>query len=136
MRKLFLLLILPLVAFAGCVTKNDDSPRRLELLFLGHESDHHNSEQLAGILSREYFKAGINITYTTNPNVLAGEDLDRYDGLVLYANYDSITAGQEKGLLDFVRSGKGFIPLHCASWCFRNSRWEEHTSELQSLMRT
>src|SRR3546814_18010708 len=75
MRKLFLLLILPLVAFAGCVTKNDDSPRRLELLFLGHESDHHNSEQLAGILSREYFKAGINITYTTNPNVLAGEDL-------------------------------------------------------------
>src|SRR3546814_1601420 len=68
----------------------------------------------------EYFKAGINITYTTNPNVLAGEDLDRYDGLVLYANYDSITAGQEKGLLDFVRSGTGFIPLHCASWCFRN----------------
>ncbi len=24
-------------------------------------------------------------------------------------------------MLEFVRNGKGFIPLHCASWCFRNS---------------
>ena len=24
-------------------------------------------------------------------------------------------------LLDFVEGGKGFVPLHCASYCFRNS---------------
>ena len=95
-------------------------PRRLEILFLGHESRHHRSDELASILLKEYFKAGINISYTTDPAALNDENLSRYDGLVLYANHDSITASQSKALLAFVAGGKGFIPLHCASWCFRN----------------
>lgn len=103
------------------VEEKDDKPRRLELLFLGHKSKHHDSEKLADILSQEYFKSGINITYTTNPDDMLKEDFKLYDGLILYANHDSITKPQEKALLDFVKSGKGFIPLHCASWCFRNS---------------
>ena len=41
--------------------------------------------------------------------------------MILYANYDEITPSQEKALLDFVDRGKGFIPIHCASYCFRNS---------------
>src|SRR5262249_42714531 len=40
---------------------------------------------------------------------------------IVYANIDRITKDQEKALLDYVSSGKGFIPLHCASYCFRNS---------------
>ncbi|OLY92644.1 putative membrane-bound dehydrogenase domain-containing protein [Cnuella takakiae] len=101
--------------------KESPPPGRLELLFLGHKSQHHNSEQLADILSKEYFKEGINISYTTNPDDLNDDLLARYDGLILYANHDSITASQEKALLNFVRKGKGFIPLHSASWCFRNA---------------
>jgi putative membrane-bound dehydrogenase-like protein len=101
--------------------ERDDKPRRLEILFLGHKSKHHDSEKLAELLSQEYFKKGINITYTTNPDDLLREDLKLYDGLLLYANHDSITAPQEKALLNYVNSGKGFIPIHCASWCFRNS---------------
>jgi putative membrane-bound dehydrogenase-like protein len=96
-------------------------PRRIELLFLGHKSKHHDSEKLADIFTKEYFKAGINITYTTDPNDMNEKTLSQYDGLILYANYDSITSSQEKALLDFVRGGKGFIPIHCASYCFRNS---------------
>ncbi len=98
-----------------------ETPRRLEILFLGHNSKHHDSDKLASILEKEYFKAGVNISYSTDPGILNEEQLKQYDGLVLYANYDSISASQEKALLDFVRGGKGFIPLHCASWCFRNS---------------
>lgn len=99
-----------------------DQPRRLEILFLGHKANrHHNSELLADILTREYFKDGMNITFTANPADLNKENLDHYDGLIVYANHDSISASQEKSLLDFVRSGKGFIPIHCASWSFRNS---------------
>ncbi|HLO80437.1 MAG TPA: PVC-type heme-binding CxxCH protein [Chitinophagaceae bacterium] len=101
--------------------KVKEQPRRLELLFLGHNSKHHDSEKLASIMTKEYFKAGLNISYSTDPNVLNEEKLRQYDGLILYANYDSISPAQEKALLDFVRGGKGFIPLHCASWCFRNS---------------
>lgn len=95
-------------------------PRRLEVLFLGHNSKHHDSEQLADILLAEYFKSGINISYTTNPDDLNPDKLANYDALILYANYDTISAAQSKALLDFVRGGKGFIPLHCASYCFRN----------------
>lgn len=108
--------------FYSCGEQNsDERPRRIELLFLGHNSKHHDSEQLAEILMQEYFKKGINITYTTRPDDMLDDDFKLYDGLIVYANYDSITGPQEKALLDFVHSGKGFIPLHCASWCFRNA---------------
>lgn len=110
------------VVFYSCEgRKKDDQPRRIELLFLGHNSKHHDSEQLAEILMQEYFKKGINITYTTSPDDMLNDNFKLYDGLIVYANYDSISVPQEKALLEFVRSGKGFIPLHCASWCFRNS---------------
>ncbi|HRN57990.1 MAG TPA: ThuA domain-containing protein, partial [Agriterribacter sp.] len=110
------------VLFNACsLQEKDDKPRRLEILFLGHQGKHHDSEKLAELLSQEYFKKGINITYTTNPDDLLKEEMKLYDGLLLYANHDSITVPQEKALLEYVRSGKGFIPLHCASWCFRNA---------------
>ncbi len=98
-----------------------DNPGRLEILFLGHTSKHHDSEKLADILLKEYFKDGINITYTTSPDDLNAGNLKHYDGLIVYANYDTISTPQEKALLDFVNGGKGFIALHCASFCFRNS---------------
>jgi putative membrane-bound dehydrogenase-like protein len=108
--------------FTGATTFHQaELPKRLEILFLGHKSKHHDSEKLADILTREYFKDGINISYTTDPNDLNETTLRKYDGLIVYANYDTITASQEKALLDFVRGGKGFIPLHSASFCFRNS---------------
>lgn len=110
-----------MAAFLLTANEFSTNPKRLEILFLGHNSTHHNSGQLADIMSKEYFKTGINITYTTNPEDLNENTLKEYDGLILYANYDSITAPQEKALLDFVQGGKGFLPIHCASWCFRNS---------------
>lgn len=109
------------VALWNCNARKSDGPRRLELLFLGHESKHHDSEMLAGMLSREYFTDGINITYTTDPDDLLKEEFTLYDGLIVYANHDSITPQQEEALLHFVASGKGFIPIHSASYCFRNS---------------
>ncbi len=118
MKIKLLLVLITLFLFSSC---KDDSPRRLELFFLGHNSKHHDSEKLAEILSQEYFKNGINITYSTDPEDLTSETLNLYDGLILYANHDSITANQEKALLAYVSSGKGFIPIHSASYSFRNS---------------
>lgn len=109
------------VMISACNNAADNRPRKLEIFFLGHKSKHHDSEKLAEILSQEYFNQGINITYSNNPDDLTREDMANYDGLILYANHDSITAAQEKALLAYVRSGKGFIPLHSASYCFRNS---------------
>ncbi len=110
-----------LIASLFIFSCQDNSPKRLELFFLGHDSKHHDSEKLADILAQEYFKDGFNITYSTNPEDLTSDMLKRYDGLILYANHDTISSQQAKALLDYVASGKGFIPIHSASFCFRNS---------------
>src|SRR5207302_6689509 len=64
---------------------------------------------------------GIDIVYTDGPAALNAATLAKYDGLIVYANIEKITPDQEQALLDFVASGKGFIPIHCASYCFLNS---------------
>ena len=118
--------ILTIGAFVllGAATDNykELPARRLEVLFLGHTSNqHHNSEKLASIFTKEYFKSGINITFTMDPADLNEKNLAYFDALIVYANHDSISDSQAKALLSFVRSGKGFIPIHCASWSFRNN---------------
>lgn len=99
------------------------APKRIEILFLGHNSEHHNSERFAPMLAMPLFQKGINISYTADPQDLNSENLSKYDGLIIYANHDSISPGQERALKEFVEGGKGLIPIHSASYCFRNSDW-------------
>jgi uncharacterized protein len=122
-KKWILLFACAALLFAAASIQIDNSgPRRLEILFLGHVNNRgHNSERLAEIFTKEYFKEGINITFTTKPDDLNEMNLSNYDGLIVYANHDTISRSQEHALIEFVKGGKGFIPLHCASWCFRNS---------------
>ncbi|HYT89831.1 MAG TPA: PVC-type heme-binding CxxCH protein [Gemmataceae bacterium] len=92
----------------------------LKVLFLGDNGPHRPElrfRQLQPILA----KRGIDLTYTDKIDALSPQTLARYDGLIIYANTTKITPDQEKALLDFVEGGKGFIPLHCASYCFLNS---------------
>src|SRR5215207_2513154 len=100
-QKKFLTLVvtisLALFFIAASTYQVTDTPRRLEVLFLGHQNNRsHNSERLADILAKEYFKDGINITFTTRPDELNEENLNKYDGLIVYANHDTISASQEK----------------------------------------
>lgn len=96
--------------------------RPVEVLFLGHTSEHHHSAAFMPMLAAPLAQRGIQITYLEDPaEALTPETLAYYDALLLYANHDSITTDQEEALLDFVASGRGFIPVHSASWCFRNS---------------
>ena len=116
-----------LVLFTACkMEKNaqvfkDDAPRRLEMLFLGHAIEHHNSGAYFPVLAQALTKEGINLTYTEDVSDLNPDELSRYDGLIIYANHDEITPAQEKALLAYVKEGHAFIPLHSASFCFRNS---------------
>lgn len=122
-RIIFLLLGCNLL-FTGCSDHAaSDAPRRAEVLFLGHTSEHHHSDKYAPWLAVKLFPDGINLTYTTKLDDLNQENLARYDGLIIYANYDTISALQETALKDFVQGGKGLIPLHCATGCFKNSDW-------------
>ncbi|QJW89533.1 dehydrogenase [Spirosoma taeanense] len=94
--------------------------RRTEILFLGDNGHHKPSERVPQLMAALGNK-GINITYTDRLEDLNLDNLNKYDGLLIFANWDSIPKPQEKALLDYVASGKGLIPVHCASYCFRNS---------------
>lgn len=96
------------------------SPPGLKLLYLGDNGHHQPAvryKQLQPVLK----KRRIELTYSDVVADLNPETLKAYDGIVLYANIDSIGDAEARALLDYVASGKGFIPLHCASYCFRNN---------------
>ncbi|ARA94321.1 dehydrogenase [Rhodothermaceae bacterium RA] len=127
-RSLLLAALILGGGLAACRPPADPRPqagpegRPIEVLFLGHASEHHNSAAFMPLLAGPLAQRGIQITYVQDPaDALTPETLAYYDALLLYANHDSITTDQEKALLDFVASGRGFIPVHSASWCFRNS---------------
>ena len=95
--------------------------RTIEILFLGHNSKHHDSARFEPMLATAIESEGFHFTYTPDPNELNAANLAKYDALMIYANHTTITPDQEKALLDFVNAGKGFLPIHCASFCFQNS---------------
>ena len=115
----FLIITLTL---SNCKTEEEViEPRRMEVLFLGHDSEHHNSEEFLPYLASALTPKGINFSYDESPNCLTKANLEKYDALMIYANHDEIKTSQEKALLDFVKNGGGLLPIHCASYCFRNS---------------
>jgi uncharacterized protein len=92
----------------------------LTVLFLGDRGHHRPAERAAQLIP-VMADRGINITYTENLADLNPDTLAKYDALAVYANTDNIGPKQEQALLDYVANGGGFVPLHCASYCFRNS---------------
>ncbi len=99
--------------------RSADAPP-LKLLFLGDTAGHQPAARFAQ-LQPVFAKRGIQLAYTDKLDDLNAENLNKYDGLMVYANHTKISREQEKALLDYVASGKGFIPVHCASYCFLNS---------------
>ena len=94
----------------------------IRVLFLGHQSEHHNSNRYFPILQRELGPDAIWFDYVTSVAEAFddAERLGRFDAVLLYANHATITPEQWSNLLSFVENGGGFVPVHCASWCFAN----------------
>jgi putative membrane-bound dehydrogenase-like protein len=116
-------LVLSLLVFAFAVpalAQPAAQPPRLKILFLGDNAGHQPATRFK-ILQPVMSARNIELTYTDKLDDLNAKNLANYDGLMIYANHTKITPEQEKALLDFVEGGKGFIPLHCASYCFLNS---------------
>jgi hypothetical protein len=106
------------LAFGG--TCLGAEPAALKVLFLGDAAGHKPAErfkQLQPVLA----KRGIELTYTDKLDDLNAKTLSVYDALMIYANHTKIAPEQEKALLEYVEGGKGFVPVHCASFCFLNS---------------
>ena len=125
LQTCFVCLLIVLTCLVSCGPserkKKDDQPRRIEMLFLGHAQEHHNSRVYMPILASSLTQSGINITYTEEVEDLNPENLALYDGVIIYANHENRFPEQEKALLDYVAAGHAFLPIHCASFCFNES---------------
>ena len=94
----------------------------IRVLFLGHPAKHHNSNEYYPMLAKALGRDAIYFDYTVSVEEALGDTnyLGRFDVLLLYANHGTIKAHQWKNLKNFVERGGGFVPVHCASWCFGN----------------
>ena len=97
-----------------------ESPNTLRVLFLG-DNGHHKPADRYKQLQPVLAKHAIDLDYTASLEDLSPGKLAGYDCVLIYANWTQIAPNQEKALLDFVQQGGGFVPLHCASYCFLNS---------------
>jgi type 1 glutamine amidotransferase len=96
-------------------------PRPVRVAFLGHDSRHHDSAKVLPLLVERCQSDGIVFDYFTKPDqCLTAEVLAKYDALMLYANHGGLKPEQFEALNQFVESGHGFLPIHCASACFGN----------------
>ena len=92
----------------------------LTVLFLG-DNGHHRPRDRFEQLRPVLMARGIQLAYTDKVTDLNLPTLRKFDALLLYANIDRIAPTQASALLTYVNGGGGFVPLHCASYCFRNS---------------
>lgn len=99
--------------------------RRLNVLMLGHKPGMHTGHVTEARYAELYAALGprgIDLEFTDDPDVaLNSVTLARYDALALYANWEHISDDQKLALISYVESGHGFVPIHCASFCFLNS---------------
>ena len=98
----------------------EHSNTTVRVLFLGDRAGHRPAERFA-ILQPSLAPHHIEFTYTEAMTNLNPVYLAQFDALLIYANITRISPEQEKAVLDFVASGNGLVPIHCASYCFHNS---------------
>ncbi len=92
----------------------------LKVLFLG-DRGHHKPAERAPQLIPYLLHRGIKVHYTESTQDLTPRNLEGYDAVMVYANIAEITAEAAGALVAYVESGGGYVPLHCASFCFNNS---------------
>ncbi len=116
------LCLIAFVVAQGAYAPRSDAaePAKIKVLFLGDNAGHQPAERFK-LLTPVFAARGIELTYTDKLDDLNAKTLGGYDALMIYANHTKISAEQEKALLEYVESGKGFVPVHCASYCFLNS---------------
>jgi putative membrane-bound dehydrogenase-like protein len=124
MKRLVLILPLLLLAALGLRTESEPPTKEGEIrvLFLGHDSEHHNANKYFPMLAKALGREAIYFDYHIRvEDALDDYDyLSKFDAILIYANHDKITDQQFSNLTRFVEAGGGFVPVHCASACFGN----------------
>ena len=117
MKYVLVPVLLACLALSGFAAE----PPKLNLLFLGDNAGHSPATRFR-LLQPVMEARNIKLTYTDKLDDINAANLGKYDGLVIYANHAQGKPEHVKAILDYVAAGKGFIPLHCASYCFIDNK--------------
>ncbi|MEM0969497.1 MAG: PVC-type heme-binding CxxCH protein, partial [Verrucomicrobiota bacterium] len=117
---------LPLALFCLLsLTCGEASPIRV--LFLGHDGTGpgqgaHQPHLRFPILQQVLGPEAIYFDYHSSPKTAFRDPryLQKFDAVLIYANHREIERKHWNHLLAFIEKGGGFVPVHCASWCFQN----------------
>lgn len=91
----------------------------LRVLFLG-DRGHHRPADRAAQIAPVLATRGIEIVYTEDLEELRLPRLKEFAALLVYANIDTLADERAQAILAYVSSGGGYVPIHCASYCFRD----------------
>jgi putative membrane-bound dehydrogenase-like protein len=119
--RLLLPLLLGLVAAIPVpVPAAEPAPPIRVLLLLGTNRGHHGPQLVEPFLAALGDKE-IKVETTNRLDDLNAEKLKAFDVLAIFRDNGELSGEQESALVQFVESGKGFVPIHCASHPFRKS---------------
>ena len=96
-----------------------------KVLYVYGGPEFHPTEQGGKILTEWLARdSRFELVMTTDLDTLASLPNGNYAAVVVYATgfVDDLTGKREKGLLDFIRNGGGFVGIHSAADSFRGSR--------------
>jgi uncharacterized protein len=105
--------LLPLAARAA------DTPRRLEILFLGDDRGHKPIERYR-VLKQALGPQGFNLTFVEDLGKITRPNLELYDALIVYANHESDKVPE--AILPWVKDGGALVALHSACGNFHPSK--------------
>jgi len=112
-----------LIALIGVVTARSlaarAQPRRSRILYFTHSAGYrHDSIELSQVILRQVggVSGMFDITSSEDVSEFTVENLARYDAVMFYTTGELPMSGAQKAaLLDFVRSGHGFVGVHSAT---------------------
>ncbi|NLN78565.1 MAG: ThuA domain-containing protein [Armatimonadetes bacterium] len=136
MRIILLLLTLFLTCpvFAGA-----PPPAASKVLFLVGGPFHDNPELYPIVQNLLQATGEFTVTVSRDLDQFKPENIKNYDLVIMYSTRLTPTPQQEKGLIDFVSNGKGFVGIHSATdtfldsdayWKMVGGRFTTHGNEL------
>jgi type 1 glutamine amidotransferase len=129
MAKSYILALISvsLMICPGCAEDGATQTASLKALYLTHSAGFkHEVLPLSRQLLREIAaRSGIDVTATEDCSMISREGLKPYDAVVFYTTGElPMTDEQKAALIDFVKSGKGFVGIHSATDTFY--KWAEY----------
>jgi type 1 glutamine amidotransferase len=92
------------------------------LVMGGHTQGFHEFSEMGPIYEQFLTQAGYAVKLTEDRDDFLAERLAEVDVVVVYTTGGTLTDSQAGGLLNFVKSGRGFVGVHSAADSFHNCR--------------